>query len=355
MAFLSRLPIEELIARSALPAEELRCEEPLAKHCSFQVGGPAEYYWSASREDVLQRLPLLCRELHIPLTLIGKGSNLLIADRGLRGLVVQVEQSYSGIEELASQEREQVIARLRQHSGRLKLPGDLDQAVFWRVYSGTSLRRLAQEAARESLTGLEAASGIPGSVGGAVFMNAGAYGQEMQDVLCQSRAIHLKDGSRHEYWLEEQDFAYRHSIYKREPSLILDALFVLYPDHQGAILQKMADFKARRQQTQPLDLPSAGSVFKRPEGHFAGKLIMDAGLQGYRIGGAEVSTKHAGFIVNIQKAKAEDVLALIEHVQRVVKAQYGVCLEPELRFLGWTEAELGRLGLLAEGSSNGDK
>ena len=280
--------------------------EPLSRHTSFRIGGPARYFAVAEGWQV-GGLYSACAAKGLPFALIGNGSNILARDAGFPGLVCK----------LAAEE-------IEVSENRITAP------------AGCLLSSLAATAQRAGLTGLEFAQGIPGSVGGGVFMNAGAYGGQMADTLMESVYIDLAHPEAGEQRLAAvgHTFGYRHSLYMERPHwLITKAVFELAPGDSAAIARVMADLAARRREKQPLEYPSAGSTFKRPQGHFAGQLIEEAGLKGYRIGDAQVSEKHAGFIVNRGSATCADVLALMEHVEETVEARFGIRLEGEVRLL----------------------
>ncbi len=293
-----RAKLEAIVGPGAV-----RRDEPLSLHTSFEVGGPADLFVEPSSEA--EFLAVLDAAEGVPAFILGKGSDLLVSDAGVRGCVVSTER----LSDL-------VIDGTRIHAS-----------------SGLSLKALAEAAADASLTGLEFASGIPGSVGGAIFMNAGAYDGCMADVT-ESVRVRMPDGSLANLAASELDFGYRRSRVRTEGLTVLDATFALEPGERSAIRAKMDDLWERRVSKQPLEFPSAGSTFKRPPGHFAGKLISDAGLKGRRIGGAQVSEKHAGFIINTGGATAADVSALIDLVIAEVEDAFGVTLEPEVRRIG---------------------
>ena len=276
--------------------------EPLSRHTTFRIGGAAEYYASPKSIPELERLLAACRTQGIPYFILGKGSNLLVGDRGIPGLTIAME----GLSAITV-EGERVTAQ-----------------------GGASLMAVCAAARQAGLAGLEFAYGIPGQVGGGVYMNAGAYGGEMKQVLSSVTAWLPGAGIR-QLSLEELDLGYRHSVFSGTRGAVLEAELLLEPGNPEAIQSRMADFDRRRREKQPLEYPSAGSVFKRPEGHFAGGLIEQCGLKGFRIGGAQVSEKHAGFIVNTGGAACADVLALIAHIRKTVYDQTGVNLEPEVR------------------------
>ena len=280
--------------------------EPMTKHTSFHIGGPAELMAQPQSEAELQSLLLKAAEAAVPVTLVGNGSNLLVREKGIRGLVIK----------LGSMLRD------------IKLNGNV--LTFG---SGVSLAQASKKAAELGLSGMEFAVGIPGSIGGAVYMNAGAYDGEMSKVVKSVRVMDAA-GEVSELSAGELDFGYRHSALQGSGKIVTSVTVELAAGDKQAIAEKMADFSNRRITKQPLELPSAGSMFKRPPGYFAGTLIDQTGLKGYTVGGAQVSTKHAGFVVNIGGATAADVLQLISDVQAKVFAAHGVKLEPEVLVLG---------------------
>ena len=289
-----------------LPNLELRLNEPMAKHTSFRIGGPADVLAQPADEAELAALLKRAAEHAVPVTLIGNGSNLLVRDKGIRGLVIKLSNSFSDMKALGN------------------------ELTFG---SGISLAMASKKAASLSLSGLEFAVGIPGTIGGAVYMNAGAYDGEMAKVVTSVRVMD-REGKISELKASELAFAYRHTALQNSGLIVTSVTCVLQPDEADAIAAKMADFSQRRISKQPLELPSAGSMFKRPVGYFAGTLIEQTGLKGYTVGGAQVSTKHAGFVVNVGGATAQDVLQLISDVQSKVFAAHGVRLEPEVLVLG---------------------
>lgn len=287
-------------------AKELLLEEPMAKHTSFRIGGPADVLAQPADEAELAALLKRAAEHAVPVTLIGNGSNLLVRDKGIRGLVIKLSNSFSDMKALGN------------------------ELTFG---SGISLAMASKKAASLSLSGLEFAVGIPGTIGGAVYMNAGAYDGEMAKVVTSVRVMD-REGKISELKASELAFAYRHTALQNSGLIVTSVTCVLQPGEADAIAAKMADFSQRRISKQPLELPSAGSMFKRPPGYFAGTLIDQTGLKGYTVGGAQVSTKHAGFVVNVGGATAQDVLQLISDVQSKVFAAHGVRLEPEVLVLG---------------------
>ena len=281
-------------------------EVSMKNYTSFKVGGPAELFLSPEDAGQTAKLVRFCEKEEIPVFVLGKGSNLLVSDRGIKGAVI-----YTGKQCGISLVDENTV----------------------RAQSGASLAQLCTFALENSLSGLEFAYGIPGTVGGAVFMNAGAYGGEMKDVLLNSEYVST-DGTSGELDNEAMELSYRHSAYENSNLVITAASVRLAPADRNEIKSTMNDILARRKEKQPLEYPSAGSTFKRPEGNFAGALIEQCGLKGVSVGGAQVSEKHAGFIINRGGATAADILSLIKHVQARVKAQMGVSLETEIRLIG---------------------
>ena len=300
-----REPLEWRL-RAIVGEENVLVDEPMSEHTTFKVGGPADLYVIPESFDELREVLLACDDAGERRFLLGRGSDLLVSDEGYRGVIVAVGDGLVGV----SVDGTQMTCQ-----------------------AGVDLREASEMACELGLSGLEFACGIPGSVGGACFMNAGAYGGCVADVLESVRVL-LPDGSQETLGVDELDLGYRRSRVASEGLVVLSATFDLEKGDPEKIRATMDDLTHQREEKQPLEMASAGSTFKRPEGHFAGKLIMDAGLQGYRVGGAEVSRKHAGFVVNTGGATAADVHAVIEHVQDEVERQFGVRLEPEVRFLG---------------------
>lgn len=291
---------------ACLGSDNVYCDEPMKKHTTFRIGGPADYYVCPHSMEELQETVQICRKENMPFFILGNGSNLLVSDRGYRGTVIQLWKNLGDIE-------------VRNH--------------YITAQAGALLSKIAAEALEEELTGMEFASGIPGTLGGAVVMNAGAYGSEMKDVLREVEVLDT-EGNIQVLKKEELKLGYRTSIVKEKGYIVLSAVLELRKGDRGQIRAVMDELKESRVSKQPLNMPSAGSTFKRPEGHFAGKLIMDAGLRGFSIGGAQVSEKHCGFVVNKGDATAADVLDLIKEVQERVYNQFGIKLEPEVKFLG---------------------
>lgn len=292
--------------RAIVGEENLLVDEPMSEHTTFEIGGPADFYVIPEDFDEVRDVIAACKDAGVDYFVLGCGSDLLVSDEGYRGVIVAVADGLVGV----SVEDDEICCQ-----------------------AGVGLREASEMACELGLSGLEFACGIPGSVGGACFMNAGAYGGCMADVLKEVRVL-LPDGSMDDVSVADLGLGYRKSRIADEGWVVLSATFGLNPGDPQKIRATMDDLTHQREEKQPLELPSAGSTFKRPEGHFAGKLITDAGLKGYQSGGAAVSKKHAGFVVNVGGATASDVHAVIEHVQDEVERQFSVRLEPEVRFLG---------------------
>ena len=292
--------------REAAGAQCILEQESMKKHTTFRIGGPADIFAVPDTIEKAAKIIGICREQKVPFYVIGNGSNLLVSDQGYRGVVVQVYKNLSAIE----------------------IEGDIITAQ-----AGAMLSVIAKKAMAASLTGFEFASGIPGTVGGAAVMNAGAYGGEMKQVLTEVTVL-TREGELRRIPSEELKLGYRYSVIPEKGWIVLEAKLKLHRGDYDMIKARMDELKEKRVEKQPLELPSAGSTFKRPEGYFAGKLIMDAGLRGFSVGGAQVSEKHCGFVVNTGEATAKDVRDLIREVSRQVKTKFGVELEPEVKMLG---------------------
>lgn len=289
-----------------LGKDKVLFEEPMSSHTTFRIGGPAEVFLMPESYEQIRSALALCREEGVPYFVLGNGSNLLVSDSGYRGVIIQMDRNMGDIE----------------------LKG-----TEIRACAGALLSSVAAAARKASLTGFEFAGGIPGTLGGAVVMNAGAYGGEMKDVL-REVTVMTKEGDIRVIPSDRLELGYRTSIIKKTGYLVLEAVISLEKGDLQAIQEKTKELASKRTEKQPLDYPSAGSTFKRPEGYFAGKLIMDSGLRGFRVGGAQVSEKHCGFVINTGGATAKDVKELMDHVIRTVKENYNITLEPEVKFLG---------------------
>lgn len=285
---------------------KLTFDEPMKNHTSFQTGGAADVFISPKNTNEIKSAIDTLKKLSVPYCIIGNGTNLLVSDNGIRGSVIQICHDMCDI----------------------RIENDT-------IYAGAGalLSSVASKALASSLSGFEKLSGIPGTIGGAISMNAGAYGAQISDVLVSSSYID-SDGNIGVYTSDEHDFGYRKSIYSKSDKIITDAVFKLLPSSYDEIKSQMSLHLKKRRDKQPLNFPSAGSVFKRPEGYFAGELIEKAGLKGYCIGGACVSEKHAGFIINTGDATSDDIMRLIKHIQKVVYEKNNVTLECEIKMLG---------------------
>ena len=289
-----------------IPTERILINEPMKKHTSFRIGGPADIMvLPASEEEIIHALKV-CKDTSVPFFIMGNGSNLLVRDKGIRGVVIKISENYSKIEVNGTNIKAQ---------------------------SGVLLSTLSRAAVRNSLKGLEFASGIPGTLGGAITMNAGAYGGEMKDVVVSVRCID-SNGKIHILQKEDMNFGYRTSRIQTTDLIVSEVNMELEYGDQQESLDLMADLARRRREKQPLAYPSAGSTFKRPVGYYAGKLIQDCGLKGLRIGDAQISELHAGFIINLGNATAQNVIDLINKVQEVIYDKYGVKMVPEVRIVG---------------------
>lgn len=289
-----------------VPEEDILPEEPMCRHTTFRVGGPAQCLVRISSMEQLKRIVPYLRQIEVPFFILGNGSNLLVGDKGYSGIILQISDRMNEV---------------------------TVEDVRIRVQAGALLSQVSKAALEHGLTGLEFASGIPGTIGGGVVMNAGAYGGEMKQVV-ERVTVMDKQGETLELLAEDMEFGYRTSVIKNRPFIVLEVCLKLCRGDKEEISLKMEELARRRREKQPLEFSSAGSTFKRPDGYFAGKLIMDAGLRGYSIGGARVSEKHCGFVVNTGKATAADVAEVIQEVRDRVKDKFGVTLEPEVIFLG---------------------
>lgn len=296
---------------SAVVAGSVDCDVPLAERTTFRIGGPAQLLVAPGTLQEAAAAWSLAKGAGVPVRALGEGSDLLVADRGVSGLVVSLTEAVNAV----------------------RVDGD---RLF--AEAGATNKAVAEAALAAGLAGYEFACGIPGSIGGAAIMNAGAYGGQFSDVA-ESVLCAADDGTVFEVSAEEAAWGYRESLMGDRGLLVLGATLRLRPDDPALIRERMEDLTRRRESKQPLALPSAGSTFKRPEGYFAGKLIEDAGLRGCRMGGAQVSEVHAGFVVNADNATAADVMGLIEHVRCVVNERFGVMLEPEVRLWGFDEED----------------
>lgn len=291
--------------KSLIPEDIIKVNEPLKRYTYTETGGNADFYLSPTKNEDVQAIVRYAKEKDIPVTYLGNGSNIIIREGGIRGIVISLLS--------------------------LKHINVSDDAII--AGSGSAIIDVSRAARDHVLTGLEFACGIPGSVGGAVYMNAGAYGGEIKDCIDYALCVN-EEGDLIQFTNKELELDYRNSIVQKQHLVVLEAAFTLEPGKSDEIQAKMDDLTERRESKQPLEYPSCGSVFQRPHGHFAGKLIQDSDLQGYRVGGVEVSKKHAGFMVNVDNGTATDYEDLIHHVQKVVKEKFDVELHREVRIIG---------------------
>ncbi|SHH03036.1 UDP-N-acetylmuramate dehydrogenase [Thermosyntropha lipolytica DSM 11003] len=289
-----------------LPSSRVRFNEPMCQHTSFKIGGPCDVMILPESADDIKKVLAWAQDKKIPVFILGLGSNILVRDKGIRGIVIKLGNCLNQIEV----DNDEIYAE-----------------------AGVRLSLLAKKAAASSLSGLEFAEGIPGSLGGAIFMNAGAYGGEIKDVIKEVYAVDEK-GDFKTFYTADLKWGYRYSIFQENGHIILGARLKLKKGNRDEIIACMQELGKRRREKQPLDFPSAGSIFKRPEGYYVGPMLEKLGLKGYRIGGAEVSFKHAGFIVNTGGATCEDVLQLIDYIKAQVKAAYNLDLEVEVKIVG---------------------
>lgn len=291
---------------ACVPKEDILLNEPMSRHTTFKVGGEAGCLVRISETGQAARIVPYLKEVGIPYFIMGNGSNLLVGDKGYPGVILQIGSRMN----------------------KLTVEG-----THIRAQAGASLAQTARCAQENGLAGLEFASGIPGTVGGGTVMNAGAYGGELKQVVKKVTVMDAQ-GEILEICGEDMEFGYRNSIIRNRPFIVLEVLIGLETGNKEEILSKMEELAKRRREKQPLEFASAGSTFKRPEGYFAGKLIMDAGLRGFTVGGARVSEKHCGFVINTGTASAADIVEVIKEVQRQVKDKFGITLEREVIFLG---------------------
>ena len=291
---------------NCIDKERVLLDEPMKQHTTFRVGGNADYFVIPQSAEEVKNIVALCKEADMPYYILGNGSNLLVGDKGYRGVIIQIYKEMNNI----------------------RIDGDKVIAQ-----AGALLSRVGTATLEAELTGFEFAAGIPGTVGGAVFMNAGAYGGEMKDIIANATVL-TQDGDIVTINKEDLELGYRTSVIAKKGYVVLEAEYQLQKGDKEAIRARMDELKVQRVTKQPLEYPSAGSTFKRPEGYFAGKLIQDAGLRGFQVGGAEVSEKHCGFVINKDQATAADIQELMRQVSDKVMQEFGVKLEPEVKTLG---------------------
>ena len=297
-----------------LGEDNVKVQEPMNRHTTFKIGGPADYFVTPYNIEQLTKLIKLLNDTNTDFFILGNGSNLLVNDTGYRGVIIQLLDKFNDYE--------------------IKEPEIKEQKISVKAQAGVMLSKLGYELAAKAVTGFEFATGIPGTIGGAVMMNAGAYGGEIKDIIVNATVMDKK-GKISVLTNEELKLGYRSSIIKEKDLIVLEAEFELKYGDKEEIMAKVKELALKRKEKQPLNYPSAGSTFKRPVGYFAGKLISDAGLKGFSVGGAQVSEKHAGFVINTGNATAKDVIDLTDEVERIVFEEYGVELELEVRKLGF--------------------
>lgn len=298
--------------RTIVKENQIKTNEPMKLHTTFRIGGPADYYITPANEAELKEIVSFCHSEKVPFYIIGNGSNLLVGDYGFHGIIIEIKDTFAEIAFSETEDRTGMIVK---------------------AGAGILLSKMARLAADKSLTGFEFASGIPGTLGGAVAMNAGAYGGEIKDAVISAKVMTM-DGELKNLSKEELELSYRSSVVMKKQYIVTEAVFQFNYGEKESILTQMKELNGRRREKQPLEFPSAGSTFKRPEGYFAGKLIMDAGLRGFRVGDIMVSEKHCGFVVNVGNGTAAQVKELIAQVTEKVENQFGVTLEPEVRLIG---------------------
>lgn len=300
--------IKEILEKSKLNKENLYYDEPMAKHTSFKIGGPADVFIKVDNIEELKETLDLSKQNQIPLTIIGNGSNLLVTDKGIRGITAKLNLKDI---EIKNENNKQII----------------------KVEAGVPVGLLAQKLLKEEITGFEELSGIPGTIGGAVIMNAGAHGKELKDILKKVTAMDY-NGNIHEFTNEECQFSYRNSRFQKEKYIILQATLELEKGNSTEIKEKMDEYMQFRKEKQPIEYPNAGSTFKRGEDFVTAKLIDEAGLKGYKVGGAQVSKKHAGFIVNVDNATAKDVIELTDYIKEKIEEKFGKKINLEIQIIG---------------------
>lgn len=296
--------IEELI-----PKENIKYNEPMSKHTTFKTGGNADYFIIAKDINQIENIINFAKKNNLQLHIIGNGSNTLVLDKGVRGIVLKIDLTEIKIE-------------------------DSKTNVIVSVGAGVKIMALAQQLKQKSISGFEEFSGIPGTMGGANRMNAGAYGKELKDIILETKCLNIKTGKIEVLEKQKQNLVYRGSIFKNNNYIILETKIVLQYGNKYEIEEKMNDFLKKRKEKQPIEFPSAGSTFKRGENYITAKLIDDCGLKGYRIGGAEVSTKHAGFVINKENATSKDILDLIKYIKEKVYEKYNIKIEEEIEIIG---------------------
>lgn len=301
--------IKQILENSNLTKEKIKYDVPMKDCTSFKIGGPAECLIKVENTDEIQEILDICKAEQIPLTIIGNGSNILVRDKGIKGIALKIDIKKFLIEENS-------------------------QKIVLTVGSGNKLGEIAQKLLQQEITGFEFASGIPGTIGGAIRMNAGAHGSEMKDIVKTITYINKEDGKIYTINNEQANFEYRNSIFSNNKYIIIEATMLLEKGKKEEIQNKMQEYAIYRKEKQPIEYPSAGSTFKRGEDFITAKLIDECGLKGYKIGGAQISEKHAGFIINTGNATAEDVIELIEYTKEQVYNKFGKEIKTEIEIIG---------------------
>ena len=309
-ASVNKLEAERVLSdlKKVIPEENIKINEPMSKHTSFKTGGPAEIYIIGKTLEQIQEVLKYSNQNNIQLYIIGNGSNLLVLDEGIKGIVLKI--AVDNIETLES-----------------------DMGVLVKAGAGVKIMALAQTLKKDGITGFEELAGIPGTMGGANYMNAGAYGKELKDIIVSTKAINKETGKIETLKNEEQELKYRNSIFKNRKYIIIETMLNLQKGIPEEIERKMNDFLNQRKEKQPIEYPSGGSTFKRGEGFITAKLIDECGLKGYQIGGAQISEKHAGFIINKNNATSKDILDLIKYTKKKVFEKFGVQIEEEVEII----------------------
>lgn len=319
--------------RKLVPQDNIKLKEPMSKHISFKTGGPADFYIKAKNIEEIENIISFAKEKNIPIYVMGNGSNLLVLDKGIRGMVLKIElesikfKKLNNLATLNANNQPKVIA-----SNKAQCTSDNEVQVT--VGAGVKIMALAQMLKQKGISGFEELAGVPGTIGGANYMNAGAYGKEIKDIIIKTKALNVETGYIETLEKSEQQLSYRNSIFKNKKYIILETTLSLQKGNLEEIQRKMQEYMKQRKEKQPTEYPSAGSTFKRGENFITAKLIDECGLRGYSIGGAEISEKHAGFIINKGDATSKDILDLIQYTKKKVFEKFGVNIQEEVEIIG---------------------
>ena len=325
--------------RKIISEDNIKIDEPMSKHTSFKIGGPADFFVVAKTIEEVEKVLEFSKEKSVPLFITGNGSNLLVSDEGVRGVVLKIAIDNLEILELDSEETAKVTFQKDETKETTKIDLQESEAkgttknIIAKVGAGVKIMALAQEFKKQGISGFEELAGIPGTIGGANYMNAGAYGKEMKDIIVETKALNKETGKIETLKNEQQNLEYRNSIFKQKKYIILETTLRLQNGNSEEIEQKMNEYLKQRKEKQPLEYPSAGSTFKRGDGFITAKLIDECALKGYQIGGAQISEKHAGFIINKGNATSKDILDLIEYTKKKVFEKFGVQIEEEIEII----------------------